>query len=1103
VVTLNGSPTGGTFSTDAPAGLSGNELTPSLVPAGSVYSITYMFSDGNGCGNQQTQSFTVHDLPVAGLSGLSDSYCADALPVLLSGNPAGGIFITNAPSGLSGNMLDPSQVPTGIVYSVTYQYMDGNGCSDSDTQVFMVNALPSVSFAGLSPVYCASDPAVTLTGDPAGGVFTTDAPSGLNGDVLTPGDVPGGTSFHISYIFTNNNGCVSEQSQSFLVQNPTAVSFSGLSPTYCFSDPAVMLTGSPAGGVFSSTAPTGLTGNMFDPGQAPTNDSYQITYTYTDGNNCTFSETQSFVVFTPPNVSFEGLLPELCSNGGIITLTGAPAGGVFSTTAPVGLSGNELDPTDIPTETIYSITYTFSAGSGGGCSGSQTQEFIVHKPPTVSFSGLNASYCSDAQPVTLNGIPATGIFTTTAPAGLTSNILDPAQVPTGTTYTASYTYTGANGCFASDVQSFIVNALPAVSFSGLSAAYCADVPPVTLTGNPAGGAFSSTAPAGLSGNVLTPGQVPTETTFNLTYTYTDGNSCSNSQTQTFIVHALPVLGITGLSPSYCIDDDAFTVSGSPSGGLFSTDAPTGLNGNTLDPVQIPAETNFSLSYQYTDGNGCSNVLSQAFIVHALPVVGFSGLDPAYCANNGDVTLNGSPAGGVFSTDAPGGLSGDLLDPSLIPAGNTFTVSYVYTDGNSCSNMQSQSFLVNALPAVGFSGLTPTYCANEPAVTLSGDPAGGVFSSTATSGLAGNTLDPGQSPTGSTEQLTYTLTDANGCANSQTQPYSVFALPLLSFTDLADTYCSSDAPVPLSGVPAGGQFTADPPTVLNDLNPGTGFFPATEPGGGNATVIYTYQTADGCTVSTQQTTTILEAPAFELGDTIIVCGDSGVITVEPMNVDFTYLWSTGATTPDIMVSGDGVYSVSVTAPNGCSTRDSAQIFNNSGLQFISNLLVSGTACQDDTLHFFDISEVLVGVDNYFWDFGDGNTSTEQDPVHIYAATGTYQVTLEATLAGCSNLSLAKPVMILNCRESGSGAGGIFEAVVAAPNPTEDVFYIDIALHQKKDARLQVVDVQGRIVETRFVRGEAQYREEFSGLQPGVYFVHVLSLNQTLVVKVIVV
>lgn len=44
---------------------------------------------------------------------------------------------------------------------------------------------------------------------------------------------------------------------------------------------------------------------------------------------------------------------------------------------------------------------------------------------------------------------------------------------------------------------------------------------------------------------------------------------------------------------------------------------------------------------------------------------------------------------------------------------------------------------------------------------------------------------------------------------------------------------------------------------------------------------------------------------------------------------------------------------------------------------------------DTYTFTDLS---VNATSWFWDFGDGNTSTQQNPVHVYANTGTYTVTL---------------------------------------------------------------------------------------------------------------
>jgi len=56
----------------------------------------------------------------------------------------------------------------------------------------------------------------------------------------------------------------------------------------------------------------------------------------------------------------------------------------------------------------------------------------------------------------------------------------------------------------------------------------------------------------------------------------------------------------------------------------------------------------------------------------------------------------------------------------------------------------------------------------------------------------------------------------------------------------------------------------------------------------------------------------------------------------------------------------------------------------------------------TVHFFDISYPGVhGISSWFWDFGDGTTSAEANPVHSYAAAGTYLVTLTISGDDCAS------------------------------------------------------------------------------------------------------
>jgi gliding motility-associated-like protein len=67
------------------------------------------------------------------------------------------------------------------------------------------------------------------------------------------------------------------------------------------------------------------------------------------------------------------------------------------------------------------------------------------------------------------------------------------------------------------------------------------------------------------------------------------------------------------------------------------------------------------------------------------------------------------------------------------------------------------------------------------------------------------------------------------------------------------------------------------------------------------------------------------------------------------------------------------------------------------------------CNDKfTKTFVDKS---LGPQSWFWEFGDGITSTEQNPVHTYATTGTYKVRLTVTNGSCTHFS-EKTVLVID-------------------------------------------------------------------------------------------
>jgi hypothetical protein len=657
--------------------------------------------------------------------------------------------------------------------------------------------------------------------------------------------------------------------------------------------------------------------------------------------------------------------------------------------------------------------------------------------------------------------------------------------PTVGTQTITYALINANGCTSTDQTEIIIYTVPTIG-AGTYPETCLDGADIVLEGTPAGGIFSG---IGVTGNTFDP-SVGTQT---ITYTFTTTDGCTSSDPTNITSISTINVGFTGLSATYCADAGNVTLVGNPAGGTFTTNAPAGLDGSILIINQIPTGTVFDITYNYTSTNGCSGTSVQSFLVYPLPVVQLIGLSAAYCADAPPVTLSGTPANGIFTTDAPTGLSGNILTPANIPPSSPFTMTYSYTDGNGCTGSTNEAFVVNPLPVVD-AGTYQSVCANAPVVLLGGSPANGIFSGI---GVSGYTFDPSVG----SQTINYTFTDLLGCTNTDVASITVNPLPLVSFNTLAPAYCSNDAPVLLVGNPTGGVFNALLPDALINVNNAPAFQPsALSPNGGTTTLTYTFQSAQGCSATAEQIATVNVAPKLTLADTLVLCGGSGEVVALPGAPDQSYLWSTGATTQSITVTQDGSYSVAVTALNNCVTRDTATVFIAAGQQFISNLLVSNTACVGDTIHYFDISEVLTGVDSYFWTFGDGATSLLRDPIHIYTNPGAYEVALTATSLECENVSAAKTIQIQSCKQN--NPDDIFDLVKVYPNPTEDAFQVDISLNEAKNLLITLSDINGRIIENRLLEDRSLYQIGFSGLSPGVYFVKIQGETQSVVVKVIV-
>src|SRR5690606_13345059 len=779
-VTLAGTPAGGTFSG---TGVTGNSFDPNAAGAG-THTITYNYTDANGCAASATTTITVNALPVVD-AGTYAPVCIHAPAITLAGTPVGGTF---SGAGVTGNSFDPNAAGAGT-HTITYKYTDANGCAASATTDITVNPIPVLDAGTYAPV-CVDGAAITLVGSPAGGTFSGP---GVTGNSFDPAAAGAGT-HTITYggVAGRNNSSVTTT----ITVNALPVVDAGTYAPVCVDGAAVTLAGTPAGGTFSGT---GVTGNSFDPNAAGAG-THTITYNYTDANGCAASATTTITVNALPVVD-AGTYAPVCIHAPAITLAGTPVGGTFS---GAGVTGNSFDPNAAGAGT-HTITYNYT--DANGCAASATTDITVNPIPVLD-AGTYAPVCVDGAAITLVGSPAGGTF---SGPGVTGNSFDPAAAGAGT---HTITYGGVAGCNNSSVTTTItVNALPVVD-AGTYAPVCVDGAAVTLAGTPVGGTFSG---AGVTGNSFDPNAAGAGT-HTITYKYTDANGCAASATTDITVNPIPVLDAGTYAP-VCVDGAAITLVGSPAGGTFSG---PGVTGNSFDPAAAGAGTH---TITYGGVAGCNNSsVTTTITVNALPVVD-AGTYATVCVDGAAVTLAGTPAGGTFSGT---GVTGNSFDPNAAGAG-THTITYNYTDANGCAASATTTITVNALPVVDAGTYAPV-CLDAAALTLAGNPAGGIFSGP---GVTGNSFDPATAGEG-THTITYNYTDANGCSASATTTITVNPLPVLD----AGTYppvCVDAAAVTLVGSPAGGTFSG-PGVTGNTFNPAVA---------GSGTHTITYGGVAGC------------------------------------------------------------------------------------------------------------------------------------------------------------------------------------------------------------------------------------------------------------------
>ncbi len=1028
----------------------GGSTSASLtVSTGGNYTVTV--TDANGCTGTKSSAVTMNSLPATTINGLS-AICSGAATTLTA-TPAGANYVWN--TGSTSNSISASNAGN---YTVTVT--DANGCTaqTSHNLVLSINPIPTITGTTTA---CQSQPAIidagsynnyvwstgattqTINASATGNytVTVTDASGCTGSDVIavtintlpTP-SISGTLQFctgnntsinagagYSSYQWnngslsaslnvssagtytvtvTNGNGCTGSSSVNVVMNNLPVPTINGLT-TIC-SGSATTLTASPAGANYAwSTGSTSATTSAAAMGT--------YTVTVTDASGCSAQTTHTLNLNALPTPVITG------------TTTACQTQPAF---IDAGIYNSYSWSTGAVTQVINATatgTYIVVVTDANGCTGSNFINVTIFANPTPLITGT-LKFCT-GKSTTLTGDP--GYATYSWSNGSSSSIIN---VTSGGTY--DLTVTDGNGCDGTTNVNVIENALPVVSITG---------PTDFCDGNSVQIQTVQPATSYVWSDGTTNAQFTVTQTGNYSVTVTDNNGCSNNSSYTVTEHLNPIVTITGIDTvcsgfsglldagagmnSYLWSDGSLTSSIAPSSTTFYTLTVIDNNGctgsNSIQFVSLPLPVSIITgdttickgevtglqgptgNYQYlwstgaitnttvvsnggvytltvTDIEGCKNDISTTVIENQLPILGLN--NTASICYGESVTLN---PGNFVIYSWNNGSSLSQLTTGV--AGNYIVTA---TDNNGCQNSDSTLVIVHALPTPTISGPTET-CENSPIIFDGGTGYSLYQWST------GESVQQISASNGGT--YTLTVTDIYGCSNSTLK--TLITHPLADAQITGNHHLCAGESSTLSALSGQGAYQWSTGNTSNTI---------TQSASGVYTLTIT--TSFGCISRDTFNLTVHPIPSVQYS--YLQTANCEAILVQFVNTSLfdigsTFSWAFGDGTiggemnPNHSYIDSGQYatSLSIVSPWDCKSNDTLTIN-----------LMRPTLPESKFIQSSDVSSVFnstirftnqsTNATHYKWNFGDGQTSEETDPLHQFDRVGTTTVKLLAyNVAGC--------------------------------------------------------------------------------------------------------
>lgn len=450
--------------------------------------------------------------------------------------------------------------------------------------------------------------------------------------------------------------------------------------------------------------------------------------------------------------------------------------------------------------------------------------------------------------------------------------------------------------------------------------------------------------------------------------------------------------------------------------------------------------------QLVAGNatGTTDTFTQSVLVHPpAPDAAFSVSDSTICTNDTlfftDLSTNNP---GTWIWDFGDGSTGTFAqNPSYVyPSPGTYTVSLTALSSLTCSDTASKTVTVTG-PVMSILSNTTSICLYDTAsISVTG---ASVYQWSPGTALSDSTSDMVQAFPSATTTYTITGTDTAGC-QATTNLTIIVNTAVVSISPVNPVICSNNDSVLLTA--SGGlNYLWSPPGGLNQTTGDSVWASPSVP----TNYLVIGQDANGCT-DTAFTTVSLDSTSvptanFNISDTLI-CG-SGSVSFQNTSLlgqEYEWIFDGGSLSSSTMVnpvntySGPGTYGATLVVI-GCAGNDT---LTRSEIIVVEAEVTASFMTSADTLDLsqgnqIDMMDQSVNAAQWLWDFGNGDTSQQQNPTATFTAIGQYTITLIAGTENCQDTAQVVVTVI----ESTPIEDEISQKIRLYPNPATGYFTVE--------------------------------------------------------------